>query len=73
MIINIYQFVIKQLKGSMYKFYVGKNAASQWYIKLIAGNGEIIIWSEGYTSKQNALNAISLVKNYAPSASVYEA
>lgn len=60
-------------KGFMYKFYVGQTTKGEWYIKLVAGNGEIIIWSEGYKTKQGALNAIQLVKENAPSAPTYNA
>ncbi|MES2646609.1 MAG: YegP family protein [Bacteroidota bacterium] len=34
----------------------------QFYFHLTAGNGEIILSGEGYTSKQSCLNGISSVK-----------
>ena len=35
---------------------------SNWYWRLKAANGEIIAHGEGYTTKQNCLDAIKLVK-----------
>ena len=35
----------------------------QWRWRLRAGNGEIIAQGEGYTTRQNCLHAISLIKS----------
>ena len=44
----------------------------QWYFHLKARNGEIILRSEGYTSKQNALHSAGTVKVYAPDAELVD-
>jgi uncharacterized protein YegP (UPF0339 family) len=55
------------------KFQVFKNSAnSQYYYRLKARNGEIVLNGEGYTTKQNCLNAIEAVKVNAPFDSRYE-
>ncbi len=45
---------------------------SQWYFHLKASNGEIILSSEGYTSKQNSLHGAGAVKAYAPDAELVD-
>lgn len=45
---------------------------SQYYFRLKSGNGEIILASEGYVSRQGCLNGISSVKANAPYDSRYE-
>ena len=47
------------------------NTNHQWYWHLKAGNNEIVVQSEGYTTKQSALHAVGLVKT-AYNAPVYE-
>lgn len=55
------------------KFQIFKSAAnSQYYYRLKAVNGETILGSEGYTSKQNCTNAIASVNANAPYDSRYE-
>jgi uncharacterized protein YegP (UPF0339 family) len=55
------------------KFQIFKSAANnQYYYRLKAVNGENILGSEGYTSKQNCTNAIASVKANAPYDSRYE-
>lgn len=51
-----------------YKFYVYKDKKEEWRFSLKATNGEIIVWSEGYSSKDNCLYAIDLVKKQSRSA-----
>jgi uncharacterized protein YegP (UPF0339 family) len=49
------------------KFQLFKSTANaQYYYKLRATNGEIILSGEGYTTKQNCLNGITAVKAHAP-------
>ena len=43
-----------------------------WYFHLKAPNGEVIVSSEGYTTKDNCSNGIDSVKRYAPNADVHE-
>lgn len=45
---------------------------SQYYFRLKSGNGEIILASEGYVSKQGCLTGIASVKVSAPYDSRYE-
>ena len=55
------------------KFQIFKSQANlQYYYRLRAGNGEIILSGEGYTTKQNCLNGIASVKLNAPNDSRYE-
>lgn len=49
-----------------YTLFVGNDR--QHYFNLKGSNGEIILQSEGYTSKQGAENGKAAVKRYAPSA-----
>ena len=49
------------------KFQVFQSSRNyEYYYRLKAGNGEIILNSEGYTTKQNCLNGIRSVKENAP-------
>lgn len=43
-----------------------------WWVVKSAGNHQTLATSEMYTSKQNALNAINLVKANASAATVYD-
>ena len=43
----------------------------QWYFHLIAPNGEIVAQSQGYASKDNCINGIKAVKEYAATAIIY--
>ncbi len=51
---------------SRYTMFQGRDGL--YYFNLKANNGEIILQSEGYTSKQGAVNGIAAVKRYAPTA-----
>ncbi len=55
------------------KFQVFKSTQNyQYYYRLKAANGEIILNSEGYTTKQSCLSAISSVKIHSPYDNYYE-
>lgn len=55
------------------KFQVFKSTSNgQFYYRLRAKNGEIILNGEGYTSKQSCLNGIASVKENAKIDSRYE-
>lgn len=56
----------------MGKFEIFKGIDGNFYFRLKAENGEKIAHSEGYTSKQGALNGIAAVKRCAPLAPVYD-
>lgn len=46
-----------------YEVYLGQDNLYHWRLK--AANGEIVCWSEGYSSKQGALNSVAWTKNNA--------
>ena len=48
------------------KFIIFKGSNEQYYFNLKAGNGERILRSEGYVSKQGCENGIASVKKHAP-------
>lgn len=49
------------------KFQVFQSSAnSQYYFRLRAGNGEVILTSEGYIAKTSCMNGVSSVKINAP-------
>lgn len=57
----------------MSKFVVFKSDVnSQFYFRFNASNGEQLLSSEGYVSKQGCLNGISSVKTNAPHDSTYQ-
>ncbi|MEX0739818.1 MAG: YegP family protein [Pseudohongiella sp.] len=53
---------------SRYTIFQGSD--KQYYFNLKAANGEIILSSEGYVTKQGAENGKEAVKKYAPTADV---
>lgn len=54
------------------KFEVFKDKAGEFRFRLKAGNGEIILASEGYKQRASALNGIESVKNNAGDDARYE-
>lgn len=56
----------------MAKFQIFRGRDYQYYFRLIAGNGEIIATSEGYTTKQSAQHGVDAVKRLAPNAMVFD-
>lgn len=55
------------------KFVVTQDKAGKFRFNLKAKNGEIILSSQGYVSKDSCLNGINSVKNNAPDAAVVDA
>jgi hypothetical protein len=53
-----------------FELYQGNN--NQYYFRLKASNGEIILISEGYTTKDNCRKGIASVKANAPTDSNYD-
>lgn len=51
-----------------YTLFVGNDKKHYFHLK--GGNGEIVLQSEGYESKQGAENGKASVKSYAPSAEI---
>ncbi len=55
------------------KFEIFKSSVNQnYYFRLKATNGEIILGSEGYTTKANCKSSISSVKTNSPTDSNYD-
>jgi uncharacterized protein YegP (UPF0339 family) len=54
----------------MAKFVIFRGTDFKYYWHLKAPNGEIICQSEGYNSKQGAVNGVDACKRYASYASV---
>ncbi|HQR06326.1 MAG TPA: YegP family protein [Gemmatales bacterium] len=54
------------------QFEIKKSKNGQFYFNLKAGNGEVVLTSEQYTSKAGAKNGIASVQNNADDASRYE-
>ena len=52
------------------RFVIYKDIAGEWRWRLKATNGEIVATSEGYTSKQSAVNSAYRVKEIAAAAKV---
>lgn len=49
----------------MGKFVVAKNAGDKYYFNLKADNGQVIMTSQGYTSKPSCMNGIESVRTNA--------
>lgn len=56
--------------SSRYSVFTGRD--NQYYFNLKSGNNEIILKSEGYTSKQSAESGIESVKKNAPTAPIHD-
>jgi uncharacterized protein YegP (UPF0339 family) len=55
------------------EFKVFKDSIKQYRWRLVSGNGQIVATSgEGYTTKENCLHGIQLIKTYAPTAKVID-
>jgi uncharacterized protein YegP (UPF0339 family) len=52
------------------KFIVYKDKRGEWRFNLEASNGKLLLQSEGYTRKENALKGIESIKKNAPNAKV---
>jgi uncharacterized protein YegP (UPF0339 family) len=49
-----------------FEIYLGNDKLWHWRLK--ASNGQIVCWSEGYSSKQNAEDSVAWVRLHASSA-----
>ena len=58
------------MSNSKFETFLGKN--KQYYFHLRAKNGQIILSSEGYTSKINCKNGIESVKKNSKDNSIFE-
>ena len=52
-----------------YKFVISKDARGEYRVNF-KYNAETIFWTEGYSSKSSAKNAIESIKNNGPSAPI---
>ena len=50
-----------------HKFEIKKNKKGE-FVAYFSYNGETIFWTEGYSSKHNAKNAIESIKSHGPGA-----
>ena len=53
-------------------FILGNLTDSQFYWKLNAANGQTLCMSEGYKTKQNAINGIESCRRNAPDADIHD-
>jgi uncharacterized protein len=53
-----------------FEIYVDQIGEYRW--RLVAANNEIVAWSEGYTTKQNAINSLNWVKTNASWAPIHD-
>ena len=56
----------------MTKIVISNTKSDQFMITVKAGNGEVLMWSEEYTTKQSALEAVALLQDKAWCAAVYD-
>ncbi len=57
------------MKMIRFEIYLSPND-QLYHWRLVAANGEIVCWGEGYSSRQNALDAVNWVKRNGPMAPV---
>lgn len=57
----------------MPRFNVYEDKAGEWRWRMRADNNEIIAVSEGYTTKQNCVENIRLIKKTAATTPIYDA
>ena len=50
------------------EIFIGKDQLWHWHLK--AGNGEIVCWSEGYNSYENAIKSADWMKINGPKAPI---
>jgi uncharacterized protein YegP (UPF0339 family) len=44
------------------RYEIEENKAGEWFVRLVGGNGEIVMVSEGYTRESDAKRAISYIR-----------
>ena len=59
-------------KTGGYKFEISIGRDGQYYFHFKAPNGQIVLQSEGYTSKQNCQHGIECVRNNANMAEIID-
>lgn len=56
----------------MIRFEIRLNRVGQYYWHLVATNYQIVCWSEGYLTKQAAIDSANWVKRWASSAPIHD-
>lgn len=56
----------------MVRFNIYQDEAGEYRWRLVAANNEIVGWSEGYTTKQGAINSAQWVQIHAYSAPIHD-
>ena len=56
----------------MVRFEIYEDQAGEYRWRLVAANNQIVAWSEGYTTKQGAVNSAQWTKTWASSASIHD-
>lgn len=56
----------------MVRFQIYKDSQGEYRWRLLASNNQIVAWSEGYQTKQGAINSANWVKSYALTAPIYD-
>jgi uncharacterized protein YegP (UPF0339 family) len=56
----------------MVRFQIYQDRAGEYRWQLVAANNEIVAWSEGYSSKESAINSANWVKLRTPSAPIHD-
>ena len=61
-------------KGVMYmvRFEIYKDRAGEFRWRFVAANNREVCWSEGYSTKQGAIDSVYWVKSWASSAPVHD-
>jgi uncharacterized protein YegP (UPF0339 family) len=60
----------KRRKNMGAKFEINKDKSGEFRFKLVASNGQTVVVSEGYTSKDSAMKGIASVKENAAKAPI---
>ena len=56
----------------VFNLWQSSSSNKNWYFNMEASNGEKVAQSEGYTSRQSALNTINLIRREASQAQINE-
>ena len=56
----------------MVRFIIFYDRAGEYRWRLVAGNNEPVATSEGYTTKQGAINSAHWIKQWAPTAPIVD-
>jgi len=56
----------------MIRFEIFRDTAGEYRWRLVAANNETVGWSEGYTTRQGAINSANWVKTNARTAPIHD-